>query len=352
MADWSATPVYVDLVRQARRFGSPDAPWDEAASIGADGWPVADFGVFLMTGQSRLSGTAGTYTVRFRGRAEIGVVASNARVARVAFDAGADRTTAEVVLAQGADQLALKFTATRGGVKDLQVIRPGYDVESPPLFTRALLDHLAPFGTLRFMDWLATNHDSGRGDWAARPTPTTVRHGSKAGVPWEHVIALANIFGKDVWINVPVRADDDYVRQLARRRARRPAPPARRPASRLPGAGRAGGRLRSGAAGRGGPAGQPDRDRGQQRAGRSRSGTRGHRLGSSSAAGRTQAAPERRIQHPAPEDPRRGLGVRAASPGAGSVGSMRRERLTGSAVEAPAIGGLKRRAATAATPIR
>jgi len=43
--DWSFTPVYVDLMNQARKFGSPDAPWDEAAALGADGWPVGDFGV-------------------------------------------------------------------------------------------------------------------------------------------------------------------------------------------------------------------------------------------------------------------------------------------------------------------
>ncbi len=216
VSDWSATPVYVDLVHQARRFGSPDAPWDEAAAIGADGWPSGDFGIFLMTGQFRVSGTAGTYAVRFRGKAEIGVVASNARVVRLSYDATSDRSTAEVVVAEGADQFALKFTRTRGGIKDLQVIRPGYSVESPPLFTRALLDHLAPFSTLRFMDWLATNHDSGSRDWGTRPTPSRVRHASQAGVPWEHVIALANLTGKDIWINVPVRADDDYVRQLAR----------------------------------------------------------------------------------------------------------------------------------------
>ena len=216
IADWSATPVYVDLVRQARRFGTPDAPWDEAATLGPDGWPIGDFGVFLMTGQSRLSGTAGRYKVAFRGRAVVGVVASNAVVANQVHDSARNRTTLDVVLADGADQLALKFTQTQGGIKDLTVLRPGYDPDDPPLFTRAFLDHIARFGTLRFMDWLATNTDSGSGAWDARPTPEKVRHASKAGVPWEHVIALANQTGKDIWINVPARADDGYVRELAR----------------------------------------------------------------------------------------------------------------------------------------
>jgi len=35
------------------------------------------------------------------------------------------------------------------------------------------------------------------------------------GVPWEAMIALSNQLGRDMWINVPAKADDDYVNQLA-----------------------------------------------------------------------------------------------------------------------------------------
>jgi hypothetical protein len=216
ISDWSATPVYVDLVRQARRFGTPGAPWDEAAAVGADGWPIGDFGIFLMTGQSGVSGTAGTYKVSFQGRATVDVVSSNARVDNQVHDPAGNRTTLDVVVPQGADQLALKFTETRGGIKFLKVIRPGYSADDPPLFTRPFLEHIAPFKTLRFMDWLATNADTGSVAWQSRPTPESVPYASRRGVPWEHVIALANETGKDIWINIPVRADDDYVRQLAK----------------------------------------------------------------------------------------------------------------------------------------
>jgi hypothetical protein len=36
------------------------------------------------------------------------------------------------------------------------------------------------------------------------------------GVAWEHVVELANATGKDLWINIPVAATDDYVGELAR----------------------------------------------------------------------------------------------------------------------------------------
>jgi hypothetical protein len=213
--DYARTPVYVDLMHQSRRFGSPAAPWDEQAVLGADGWPVGDCGVFLMVGQAGLSGTAGTYKVSFTGQASVSAVASSATLRNPAYDAARNRSTVDVVLAADADQLALAFTGTRGGIKHLQVIRPGYDALRPPLFTTPFLNHVARFQTLRFMDWLRTNGNP-VATWASRANPALTHHASAAGVPWEHLIALANQGGKDIWINLPVRADDDYVLQLAR----------------------------------------------------------------------------------------------------------------------------------------
>ena len=66
------------------------------------------------------------------------------------------------------------------------------------------------------MDWLRTNNNRLVTTWATRTVPTTTRTLSAAGVPWEHVIALGNQTGKDLWINIPLLADDDHVLQLAR----------------------------------------------------------------------------------------------------------------------------------------
>ena len=216
IADYSRTPVYVDLLHQARRFGTPEAPWDEKALLGDNGWPTGDFGVFLMSGQRGVSGIAGRYTVQFTGQASVSVVASPARLGPPVYDAARNRTTMALDMPEGADQLALAFTRTGPGIRDLRVLRPGYTGDAPPLFTRAFLAHVRRFGALRFMDWLQTNHDQPARPWSQRPTPLNTRHASTAGVPWEHVIALANSTGKDIWINIPVRADDDYVLHLAR----------------------------------------------------------------------------------------------------------------------------------------
>lgn len=214
IADWSRTPVYADLVKQARRFGPPGHPWGgptDTTALGSDGWPVGDFGVFLKSG----AGDAGTYQVSFNGQAAVAPVASsNTTLAHQVYDPARNLTTLDVVRADGADQLVLAFTQTGSGIKNLKVVRPGYDALNPPLFATPFLDHIARFKTLRFMDWLKTNN-SLVSSWSSRSTPGS-HYASDAGVPWEHVIALANQAGKDIWINIPVRADDDYVLQLAR----------------------------------------------------------------------------------------------------------------------------------------
>lgn len=213
--DWSFTPVYVDLMHQARKYGSPNAPWDESAQLGVDGWPIGDFGVLLMIGATKYAGNAGTYHMTFDGRARVKAVASSAKVTGMAYDASRNRSRAEVVLAENEDQLMLSFTGTGPYVRNLKLARPGYDAENPPLFTDAFLKHIARFKTLRFMDWLRTNNNPVT-TWDSRASPERVHYASKAGVPWEHIISLANQNGHDIWINIPIGADDDYVLRLAR----------------------------------------------------------------------------------------------------------------------------------------
>ena len=216
ISDYSPTPVYVDLVRQARRFGTAQTPWDEKATLGPDGWPVGDFGIFLMTGMTGVQGIPGTYKVSFTGQASVAPVASNASVANPLYDPGQDRTTVDVILPNDADQLALAFTGTRGNIKNLRVIRPGYDPVNPPLFTREFLRHIARFKTVRFMDWLGTNGRDDVTTWASRTDPARTHYAAATGVPWEDIIALANLTRQDIWINIPIRANDEYIESLAR----------------------------------------------------------------------------------------------------------------------------------------
>lgn len=99
------------------------------------------------------------------------------------------------------------------------------------LFHPALLARLAEadWGYLRFMDWAITNGNPQQ-DWGDRRPPThafmagglnprapaTGASGNRAtGVAYEYMVALCNAAGKDLWINVPHLATDDFIRKLA-----------------------------------------------------------------------------------------------------------------------------------------
>jgi len=78
---------------------------------------------------------------------------------------------------------------------------------------------LSKFVVFRYMDWASTNGNPVV-TWADRSLPShpSYSFGAKGqtGVPWEVCIDLANQAGRDMWINVPHQANDDYVTQLAK----------------------------------------------------------------------------------------------------------------------------------------
>jgi hypothetical protein len=217
VSDWDPTQPFADAMKGARKFGSVGQPSDERAAVDADGWPTGDAGVVVLVGVPHM---AGTYALSFTGRGNPGVNAAldgATRVTNVAYDAGSNTTTADVVVGAAEQNLFLTFTGTSGGVKDVKLMRPGHGPAD--LFNRPFLDRLARFGALRFMDFSQTNHND-QVNWTDRSRPGFASQqrrpdGATVGGAWEYVILLANQAGKDVWINVPHQASDDYVTKLA-----------------------------------------------------------------------------------------------------------------------------------------
>src|SRR5262249_49525377 len=225
VVDWSRSNAFVDILKQTRSFGTVT---DANASVPTDvnGWPTQDFGAIV---QSGTLGTgheyAGTYKLRFTGQATIDTWYSpRGSVSNVAYNAATNTTTADVTVnpldTDDVWYFAVKFTNTRrtptspvgSGITDVHLIRPGYDPVNPPTFTNEFLNHLKRFSTLRFMDWTSTN-GSQVVNWSDRTLPTGRQ--TVNGVSWEACVELANTLGKDMWVNVPAHASDDYVRQLA-----------------------------------------------------------------------------------------------------------------------------------------
>lgn len=210
--DWSRSNAFVDTIKSSRApFGSPAAPYDGSATLGADGWPTGDFGVTVITAGQNIGGT---YKLSFRGQANVSLVGTTGAVQNAAYDAASGTSSADVVVDPSSYQLMLAFRNTGGTVRDVRLIRPGYAANTTQTFTTPLLNHLARFKVLRFMDWARTNNSTVV-QWLDRAQPGAPQVTWAAGVPWEYAIELSNTIGADPWINVPLSASDDYVQKLA-----------------------------------------------------------------------------------------------------------------------------------------
>jgi hypothetical protein len=217
VSDWDPTQPFADAMKQARHFGSVAQPSDEAAPVDAQGWPTGDAGVVVLVGVPHM---AGTYRLSFRGDAAVRVSAAldgRTRVTRVAHARSSHMTTADVIVGPAEQNLFLTFTGQPGGVKDVKLMRPGH--AAGELFNQPFLARLARFQVLRFMDFSQTNGNT-QVNWADRSLPGFASQqrrpdSTTVGAAWEYVVALANQAGKDVWINVPHQATDDYMTKLA-----------------------------------------------------------------------------------------------------------------------------------------
>jgi hypothetical protein len=165
---------------------------------------------------------SGRYTLSFVGKAELSSPEKVFTLENLRFDAGTNTTTADLILKKGEGQLFIDFKGTSSGIKNLRLIRPGYAERAGQLFTDEFLKALEPFSVLRTMDWTNTNGHNpdypAQTLWKNRHTPdfgSGVGWFDLRGVPWEQVIELGNQTGKDLWINLPVSADDDYIKNLA-----------------------------------------------------------------------------------------------------------------------------------------
>jgi hypothetical protein len=230
--DWGDRDLtFIDVMKQARGFATLDMPWDPWKSpvpLDLNGWPTTDFGVYFISNPQDPLGrplTAtfpsmfGTYKLSFVGQAT--VKGYNCCIIKnQVFNQQSNTTTADVIVLPTDESVALTFSNTPNGVKDLQLLRPGYALGSSQVFTSQFLNALAPFSTIRVMEPLLTNGNLGT-TWATRKLPTDPTQQGPLGIAWEYIIKLANVSGKDIWITIPDKVElndptaNNYVTQLA-----------------------------------------------------------------------------------------------------------------------------------------
>jgi hypothetical protein len=214
-SDHATAAPWVDVHRLFRRWGKVGRPWEEEPGLRLtpQGYPLGDAEALTYL----YDYPDGRYHLSYRGTGRVSVGGIGRLVSRPVKSGG--RTSVQVeVRGIGPDQLlTLRVEGVRADdpVRDLRLIAPGYSPNTKETFTRPFLRRVQPFTTLRFMDWMMTNN-SPLVRWSDRTPPDSFLATGVAGVAYEDIVALANESHKDLWINVPDLADDDFVANLAR----------------------------------------------------------------------------------------------------------------------------------------
>ncbi|GAB4495439.1 MAG: hypothetical protein Fur0016_15120 [Anaerolineales bacterium] len=225
--------AFANILKNDARVWVPDTM--NPGAVDENGMPTSDFDLFTLDGAflHETSGFNGTYTLYFNGTADLN--ASGGTLQNQQYDATQNLTTARLLVNDPYPTVILYFRNTRrtpqsslnSGVTGLKLMRPvriGGSESYPPeaVFTTEYLELHNRGQVLRLMDFTATNGNIQR-EWQDRNTPEDLTFYGEApgywwqgkGAPWEYAILLANTLDKDIWVNIPTFASDDYVAHLA-----------------------------------------------------------------------------------------------------------------------------------------
>ena len=241
--DWDGSFAFVDAVKHARPWST--ANMNTLAPVDANGWPTCDAGTVVYSGMPEHIN--GTYKLVFTGQGKIGFVFyQSGTITNQVYDASTNTTTADVNFVMpswkpAGASVGISITNSQrtpsspvgSGFTNVRLYRSGYPTDGSVVFTDYYVKAMQIGSVIRTMDWSATNGNT-TVNWADRNTPSTFQKpippyiaksnnqtlggtpaGSQSSVALEHHIQLANQTSRDLWINVPVIASDDFVTKMA-----------------------------------------------------------------------------------------------------------------------------------------
>jgi hypothetical protein len=208
---------------------APGGEWDTGEAklikLDANGWvkslpAVNDAPRFTRVGTVLFRDMAnrypkGRYLVLYEGEGKI-------EYGFVKKDEAASRPGRDVIITDGSDAgviLQISQTdpkKTGNYIRNIRVIPEAYEARyrAGEIFHPDFLVKIAPFKTLRMMDWMVTNSNP-PATWPERPRPSQASYAYRGGVPVEVMVTLANQLKVNPWFTMPHQANDDYVRQFA-----------------------------------------------------------------------------------------------------------------------------------------
>ncbi len=211
-ADWSTSVAWADVRCTFRPWGMPDQPWVEnpKLKLTPDGYPLSDAGTLSYLHNY----PDGIYRMTYEGAATF-TAGGMGRMGRTLRQG--NLTTADVIIRHdpkvGLFQLKVTKLDPTDPLRNFHLMIPG--AKPGQIYATEFLQRLAPFRVIRFMDWQNTNGTPIK-EWVQRTSENSFLQTGPTGVSYENIIALANAAKKDVWINIPDQASDEFVEQLAK----------------------------------------------------------------------------------------------------------------------------------------
>ncbi|MFN5515528.1 MAG: Calx-beta domain-containing protein [Cyanobacteriota bacterium] len=212
----------VDAFKSARVWTTHTADiWNtkEPLNLDANGWVISipETGVTYDRVTSEiyrsLNGRypGGKYLVLYDGQ---GVIEYGGDAVKNVASSSPGRDALDITPSNTGIFLTITDTNPQNYLRNIRVIPLGAETTyNAQPFNPDYLEKLAPFSTLRFMDWMETNNSTQQ-TWADRPTLTTASWMNQ-GAPVEVMVELANTTQSHSWFTMPHQADDEYIRNFA-----------------------------------------------------------------------------------------------------------------------------------------
>jgi hypothetical protein len=212
---YNTDALFYDAHKEMDGWRQENSPYSYLPSneLTATGYPLTNAYT-----ETELNGyPTGTYTLQYSGGGSIsasgiGTIVPNSTVTVNGV------TTSQISVEPNQSDTRLLLYATvnpSNPISNMHLYLPGYNPSQPaPELNPAVAARLAPFGTLRVMDLLQTNNNT-MSSWSSRTIPADFNYTTNQGVAYEDVIAIANQLHENLWWNIPVAADSDYMTKLA-----------------------------------------------------------------------------------------------------------------------------------------
>ena len=228
ISDWSTQTPFLDVFKSSRPWTAHSATeWGamDAADLEAGGWltpegwlrdiPPGITGVsalMLTDLPAEMLSASGTYRVTWTGEGTLSFMGAEDIVQ-------VDATTYEVTYTpDGGRLLGITITDTNpdNPLRDISVVHTDHVAafDAGAVFHPGWLALIEDARSLRFMDWMGTNHST-LSAWADRPQVSDATWGGPYGAPLEIMIQLANETGTDPWFTLPHLATPDFIRSFA-----------------------------------------------------------------------------------------------------------------------------------------